>query len=266
MNPMIRKELQQRMRERKAWLLPSLCLMILAGVVALTYNVTIDPGYDRSVQGAELGIVIFVTLAISQMVLLLLLGPVFSAGAITIEKEQRTLPALLTSLLHPAEIWWGKFTASVLFMILLLIIGLPVLALSFALGGIGAQELLMVGLTSVIIVATVSCIGLFASSYFRRSVHATAVTYASVIALTVLTFVGFSITMMVGRYDGEWSQLPVRARAWLYFNPLFFLGTSVVPTKYLYPEWVRPLCAFLGVAALSTALAIRNLGRSGDQV
>jgi len=29
MNPMIRKELRQRMRERRAWLLPSLYLLVL---------------------------------------------------------------------------------------------------------------------------------------------------------------------------------------------------------------------------------------------
>jgi hypothetical protein len=32
------------------------------------------------------------------------MAPIFSAGSITIEKEQRTLASLLTSLLTPAQI------------------------------------------------------------------------------------------------------------------------------------------------------------------
>ena len=37
MNPMIRKELRQRMRERRGWLLPSLYLLVLGAVVTFVY-------------------------------------------------------------------------------------------------------------------------------------------------------------------------------------------------------------------------------------
>jgi len=46
----------------------------------------------------------------------------------------------LTSLLCPTQIWWGKFAASLMFVLLLLVIGLPVLSAVFAFGGVGPWE------------------------------------------------------------------------------------------------------------------------------
>jgi ABC-2 type transport system permease protein len=136
MNPMIRKELRQRMRERRGWILPSLYLLTLSAVITVAYYSTAWGG-SQQIQGWQVGAALFLTLAYTQLVLLLLLAPIFSAGALTIEKEQRTLGGLLTSLLQPAQIWWGKFAASLMFVLLLLIIGLPVLSAVFAFGGVG---------------------------------------------------------------------------------------------------------------------------------
>src|SRR5215467_4817802 len=104
-NPMINKELRQRLRERRAWLLPTLYLLILAGTVSFAYYMTTDAETrgQREVQGADIGLAIFMTVVFTQIVALLLMAPVFSAGAITIEKEQRTLTGLLTSLLSRSE-------------------------------------------------------------------------------------------------------------------------------------------------------------------
>ena len=48
-------------------------------------------------------------------------APIFSAGTLTIEKEQRTLQMLLTSLLSVGEIWLGKFISAMLFLTQLLV-------------------------------------------------------------------------------------------------------------------------------------------------
>ena len=92
------------------------------------------------------------------------MAPIFSAGALTIEKEQRTLPGLLTSLLGPLQIWWGKFVASLMFILLLLVIGIPVLSAVFAFGGVGPWEVGIVAFTTVVILGTVSAISLYWSS------------------------------------------------------------------------------------------------------
>jgi ABC-2 type transport system permease protein len=273
MNPMIRKELRQRMRERRGWLLPSLYLVVLGAVVTFAYFVTTQNRGQTGIQGSAVGVVLFLTLAYSQLALLLLLAPIFSAGSITIEKEQRTLAGLLTSLLTSAQIWWGKFVSSLLFVLLLLVTSLPVLSMAFAFGGIGPWEIFSATLTTVIILACMSAIGLYCSSAFQRSVHATAVSYATVIAISVVTAIVFFVrlTMWESVHRGAevatgniWYSIPLNIRAPMYVNPFFFLTASFAPPKQLYPAWVTCACVFTAIGALAVVLTLRNLRRKGD--
>jgi len=134
--------MRQRMRERRGWLLPSLYLLILGAIVAFTYFAATASNWSQpNIQGSAVGVALFLVLSYSQLALLLLMAPIFSAGSITIEKEQRTLAGLLTSLLTTTQIWWGKFVSSILFVLLLLITGLPVLSMAFAFGGVGPWEI-----------------------------------------------------------------------------------------------------------------------------
>jgi ABC-type transport system involved in multi-copper enzyme maturation permease subunit len=273
MNPMIRKGLRQRMRDRRAWLFPSLYLLVLGGAVALGYYWVAEGPLSwfqaREPQGADIGVAVYYTVAFVQMALLLLLAPVFSAGALTIEKEQRTLPALLTSLLTPAQIWWGKFVASVLFLVLLQTSALPVLSLAFALGGVEPKDLLITEGMTLFILAVVCAVGLYCSSYFRRSVHATAVTYGVVLALMILTFVVYVIVMwqwglrVSGQYPAP--EPPNYIGIPLSLNPFFALASPFFPsTETPYPPWLISVLLFAGLGCLSTGLALRNLERAGE--
>jgi ABC-type transport system involved in multi-copper enzyme maturation permease subunit len=264
---MIRKELRQRMRERRGWILPSLYLVAFGAVISLTYqSITFRESFSfgsNHVQGYQVGVALFLTAAYTQLALLLLLAPIFSAGSLTIEKEQRTMAGLLTSLLGPAKIWWGKFVASLLFVLLLLVAGLPVVSVAFAFGGIGIWDILITSVTTVIILGTISAIGLYWSSAFRRSVLATAVSYVTVIVISVVPWIIFSVGISRRQYDSV-SGLPFWTRALLYINPVFFLTTAFVPRAQLYPQWFWSLVTFVVVAVLCTLLAIRNIRRSGD--
>jgi ABC-type transport system involved in multi-copper enzyme maturation permease subunit len=270
MNPMIRKELRQRMRERRGWLLPSLYLLVLGAVVTFAYFVTTVERGQSGIQGSTVGVALFLTLAYSQLALLLLLVPIFSAGSITIEKEQRTLSSLLTSLLTSGQIWWGKFVTSLLFVLLLLVTSLPVLSMAFAFGGIGPWEVFSATLTTVIILACMSAVGLYCSSAFQRSVHATAVSYATVIAISVVTAIVFFVRMQI--YESahqsdsarSWYNIPLNIRAPMYVNPFFFLTASFAPPKQLYPAWVTCAGVFIPLGAVAVALTLRNLRRKGD--
>jgi ABC-2 type transport system permease protein len=273
MNPMIRKELRQRMRERRGWLLPSLYLVVLGAVVTFAYFMTTSDRGASGIQGSTVGVALFLTLAYSQLGLLLLLVPIFSAGSITIEKEQRTLSGLLTSLLTSWQIWWGKFVSSLLFVLLLLVTSLPVLSMAFAFGGIGPWEVFSATLTTVIILASMSAIGLYCSSAFQRSVHATAVTYATVIAISVVTAIIFFVRMTMYETGhrgqqvatgGGWYQIPLDIRVPMYLNPFFFLTASFAPPKQLYPAWMTSACVFIALGALAVVLTLRNLRRRGD--
>lgn len=275
MNPMIRKELRQRMRERRGWLLPSLYLLVLGAVVTFAYFVTtVNGARGNSVQGATVGVALFLTLAYAQLALLLLMAPIFSAGSITIEKEQRTLAGLLTSLLSVGQIWWGKFISSLLFVLLLLITSLPVLSMAFAFGGIGPWEVFIATVTTVIVLGSVSAIGLYCSSAFRRSIHATAVTYATVIAISVVTAIIFFVRLQLfeserARSGGGvsftgWYGIPLDVRLPMYLNPFFFLTSSFAPPRELYPAWATCAAVFITVGVVAVILTLNNLRSRRD--
>jgi ABC-2 type transport system permease protein len=274
MNPMIRKELRQRMRERRGWLLPSLYLFVLGAVVTFAYFLITANGFQANgVQGSTVGVVLFLTLAYAQLALLLLMAPIFSAGSITIEKEQRTLGGLLTSLLTVGQIWWGKFVSSLLYVLLLLVTSLPVLSMAFAFGGVGPWEVFSATLTTVIVLGSMSAIGLYCSSAFRRSIHATAVSYATVIAISVVTAIIFFVRFQLyetARARSEtavafsWYGIPLDIRLPMYLNPFFFLTSSFARPSELYPAWATCATVFIAIGIISVLLTLRNLRHSGD--
>jgi ABC-2 type transport system permease protein len=265
MSPMIRKELRQLMRERRGWVLPSLYLVALGGVAIFVYFQTLQMHVNavRFLEGPDIGIPLFLALLYTQLTVLLLLVPIFSAGALTIEKEQRTIAGLLTSLLTDTQIWWGKFLSSLLFVLLLLVAGLPVLSLAFAFGGVGLWELFIVTTTTVVILGSMSAVSLYWSSVFRRSVAATAVSYASVIVLCVVSALLY-VAQQATHRGAAWANLPLRARAPLLANPFFFLTLSLTDPRELYPEWWVSAGIFVLLGTVAVWLTIRNLRRNID--
>lgn len=271
-NPMIRKELRQRLRERRAWLLPFLYLLVLSGTVAFCYYMVVQDQLrmGKELQGADIGVAIFYTVLITQLVVLLLMAPVFSAGSITIEKEQRTLGALLTSLLTPPQIWWGKFVSALLYLFLLLASAMPLLALSFAFGGVEPMALFKATAAMALVLSSISSIGLWCSATFRRSVHSTAAAYAIVLVLSIVTAVAFGILL------SQWEQTrganlldppPVFVQAPLFLNPIYpFLSLldGAELRKFAFP--VSSYLLYIATGLLAAAFAMRRLRRSGEQI
>jgi ABC-type transport system involved in multi-copper enzyme maturation permease subunit len=200
------------------------------------------------------------------------MAPVFSAGALTIEKEQRTLAGLLTSLLTPPQIWWGKFVSALLFLLLLLSSALPLIAVSFAFGGVEPIQLVRSIGSTILVLASISAVGLWCSAMFRRSVHATAVAYAIVLVISVVTAVVFGILLAHWSSHADAVALnndnpPAYVQAPLFLNPLYpMLSMLDEPEfgRFIYPasSWLL----FAGVGCLAAAFAMRRIQRSGEQL
>jgi ABC-type transport system involved in multi-copper enzyme maturation permease subunit len=264
-NPMVRRELRLHLRERRGWLLITLYLCLLAGVVLATYQDKVSRTDDHggtAPSGAEIGENVFYSVAYTQLALLLLLAPIYSAARLTIEKEQQTMSSLMVTLLTPSQIWWGKYSASLLFLVLLLASSMPALGMAFALGGVEPVDVVKILGATLLILATVCSSGIYFSSTFRRSVHSTAVSYIFVLVLTVLTFIS---AMLIDERAMDSSAAASSARALLYFNPFFFI-TSLIETWEEPLDLAGTLMAFCGMALLAAGLAMRNLRRTHTQI
>jgi ABC-type transport system involved in multi-copper enzyme maturation permease subunit len=92
---------------------------------------------------ADFGQDIFVSFAILQAIVVLLLTPALVGGAIADEKQRKTLHYLLASQLTSAEIVLGKLAARLLQVVVLVALGLPIVSLIALFGGIDIQLLLL---------------------------------------------------------------------------------------------------------------------------
>ena len=116
-NPLLWLELRIRIRERKLWVVSFLYLACLLGMSFLPLLSTINQPYAPPTQPSDVGVAIFATSIFTLMALLLIISPLSAAGAISQEREQRTLPGLLNTPLSAARIAFGKLLATWVFIL-----------------------------------------------------------------------------------------------------------------------------------------------------
>lgn len=116
----------------------------------------------------------------------LLVGPVFSAGSITQERERKTLPLLLTTLLTPWRIVAAKLMAALRVSTVLTFLLTEQLLLAYALIPELRERFWTLIVALAIIAATcliTSTVGLMCSSLSRRTSAALVVTYLTLLVL-----------------------------------------------------------------------------------
>ncbi len=119
----------------------------------------------------------------------ILVGPVFSAGSVTSERERETLDLLLTTILSPGQILWAKLFSGLRVSSVLTMFLLWPLVLAVALVNTYWTNLPTV-LAYVLIVltvcATTTTLALFCSVMFRKTSIALMTTYLLIVVLFTL--------------------------------------------------------------------------------
>jgi ABC-type transport system involved in multi-copper enzyme maturation permease subunit len=241
-NPVLRRELLERWRSRRAPITLTLYLAVLGGILYLLYRIGLsvlgaqggfDGGFgpggpDVSLLGPALGRFLFESLLFFVLLLVLFVAPGYAAAQLSGERERRTLALLQVTLLSPTQIVLGKLGASVAWLTLLVVATLPLGAAAFFLGGVTPVDLLRgIGFILVIAVA-VAAMAIGASAVARRTTGAIVLTYGLVLAL-----VGGSLMIAGAQYVVRESSGQRRAGTppvALYANPVFGLSDAVRAT------------------------------------
>jgi len=84
---------------------------------------------------------IFHFISILQLAMMCFLAPVFTAGAITQEKDAETFNVLLTTPLTNAQIVLGSLLSRLFFVLILLVAGLPVFCITMLFGGVTGEQI-----------------------------------------------------------------------------------------------------------------------------
>jgi ABC-type transport system involved in multi-copper enzyme maturation permease subunit len=147
---------------------------------------------------AAIGARFLEVLLLAQTAAVLLLTPAFAAGAIAEERQRRTLDFLLVSGLSSREIVLGKLLARLAPPALLLLAGLPVLALVQLLGG--ADPLVILGGFAIdaAAMASLGSITLFYSVSSRKAAIAVVYTYMTAAIFLLVTWHEDDVSIAVG--------------------------------------------------------------------
>jgi ABC-type transport system involved in multi-copper enzyme maturation permease subunit len=231
LNPVLARELRERARSRRTFIILTVALAVLASILDLIYTATRPSAGIESVfnaaalDSARNGRQIFDTMLLLILLLVCFLVPGLTAGSITGERERQTLVPLQVTLLKPRSIVLGKIASSLAFVVLMLIATAPLLAVSLILGGITtgavAKGLLMIFATAILL----ACLSVCISTLLKRSQSAVVLSYFATLMLLVGTLVIFG-AQQVGA-DRDWHH---SNKAVLVFNPAVAL-TDIVSSQ-----------------------------------
>src|SRR5258706_2292259 len=142
-NPVLTKELRVRMRGTRAYWILTGYLAFLSFILFVQYtswwNTAQSAGGGFS-SGSKIGQQFFTWIFFTQLFLVAFITPAITSGAITIEKEQRTMEMLEMTRLPRGSIVAGKLFSAVGFIALLLVSSLPLTSICFFLGGVSPEQ------------------------------------------------------------------------------------------------------------------------------
>jgi ABC-type transport system involved in multi-copper enzyme maturation permease subunit len=222
-NPVLRRELKERMRTRRTGYVLTIYLAVLSLVLYALYNNArrqqvggLDP-----LLTASLGRGMFESLLFAVLLMVCFLVPGYTAGAIVGERERQTLIPMQVTQLSATSIVIGKLLASLAYLLLLLVATAPLLAVSFFFGGVTLGEMLrgvaMVAVTGVVLAS----VSLAVSTLARRVQSATVIAYGLALLLTAGTLVFYGFEGVVSTSPGTHNK------AVLVFNPIVATAESV---------------------------------------
>jgi ABC-type transport system involved in multi-copper enzyme maturation permease subunit len=219
------KELRGRMRGRRAFIIVTLYVLLLAVFAWMLQQITEADiaglgsyGTQATYASATVGRGIFVGLLLAQTLMVAVLAPAATAGAISSEREHQTLDLLAVTPISSFAIVLGKLLSALAWVFVLVLASIPVTALVFVFGGVGPDDVVRGYAVLFATVLGLGSIGIFFSALTRRTGASTGLTFVTTIALTIGSYYVFSFmssTSEIGA-NGLRKQAP---EAVLYLNP-----------------------------------------------
>ena len=240
-NPILEKELKVKMRGWKSPILISIYIFVLSVVIF-----TVFKGREtRSDFGPQIALEVYYILAIVQFALLSMITPTLTATAISGERERQTLDLLLCTEASAFSIVWGKLTASITHVILLMIVSLPILGTIFMFGGIYPLDLILVFIYYMVMCFFLASLGIFFSTIFKKNLISIIVTYAVTLFIYLNQIVlGVFMASFLYRYDLENSFL---GNIYLLINPIIGFATVLYPDHFkgIFNEHIEVICEII---------------------
>jgi ABC-2 type transport system permease protein len=222
-NPIIIKELRSRMREARAFITLTAVLLLMGFTSYVLYRVVITAGQYSSIPlSPQIGQNLFVALSLMLLLMVVTITPAVTAGAVSSEEEKQTYEMLMATPLSPASILWGKLVSSLSYVFLLIFAAIPMASLIFIFGGVAPRDMLKALLVVITVAITFGVLGLFMSTWLKRTGRATVLSYLVVAILLFGSIFIFAATGIIRQ-----SEPP---RWILVVNPMSALFSALSPS------------------------------------
>lgn len=259
-NPVLAKELRDRVRTWRSPLLITIYILVLAGIGGFAYYTQTRYNYGGT-QALRLGLTIFGVLSAAQLFLIAFMTPGMTASIISGERERQTWSLLLVTRLSPFSIATGKLLSAISYIVLLVLVSMPVYSMVFLFGVVALSDLLLVVLISLVTTVTIASIGLFCSALFKRTIIAVVISYLLTFFLLGGTFI---IATLIQNFDMEKQARLNMNRPFqpppipfiINFNPLVALG-SALPIGVDIVPFSRPM---MQVQAMASSMTVSSQG------
>ncbi len=240
-NPLLRKELRQRMRSGRTVLALSLYLLVIGAIafIFMYLNVQGQILLLQPTRTAEL----FTFLSYLQLALISFVTPGVASGVISGERERQTLSVLLTTPLSPLAVILAKWLASISFLLLLIIMTLPLYSIVFLFGGVVPSQVFSVFALQFVELGAVASVSVFWSTWLRRTLWSTVLSYATASSVFLGLAVAGYLADAVAAHNPDqaiWSYLAGVCYA---LNPVYMQASLESSAGFLAPNLYNPALA-----------------------
>ncbi len=184
-NPVFIKEMRTRMRGNRTFILVTAHLLALCAITLLIYFLFLSSlgPYNSPGTRQNFGKLLFGLVIALELITITFIAPALTSGMIASERERQTYDLLRVTLLPARSLVMGKYTAALVFVLLLLFTAIPLQSPAFLIGGILPSEIWIAVLVIAATAISFCAVGLFLSSLFPRTLLATILSYAYAIFL-----------------------------------------------------------------------------------
>lgn len=267
-NPILVKEMRTRMRGKRAFIVLTGYIIILSAIIGLIYLVFTKNAPPSLLNTA--GRILSIVLIYVQMGLICLIAPTFSSSAISSEREQETFGLLVASLAKPSTILVGKLGAAASYLLLTLFGSLPLIALTYSLGGVDLADIAKSYLVMVVAGVTFCAVSFLWSTLIRRGVLAQLVSLITVIFLVAaMPALAMFLTALASNFASGPSTTFINVTfLMLRTNPFASIAYLIIPGIpnppssvwfHTVPVWITQVLFYVLLTALSILLSMRRL-------
>jgi ABC-2 type transport system permease protein len=189
------KELRGRMRGRRAFVIITIHVLLLTAFAWMFMRLNEEVisslsswGGQANYASASIGRGIFGSLMLLQTLMVAVLAPAATAGAISSEREHQTLDLLTVTPISSLAIVLGKLFSALAWLFVLILASIPVTALVFVFGGVAPDDMVRGYVVLFATVIGLGSVGIFFSALTRRTGASTGLTIVTTLGLVLGSF------------------------------------------------------------------------------